>query len=399
MESKKDLVKECLNYSILGLKQVEYFSINPYRPFCDVPIKKICAYFENNECFINLSNEMKQNLISEIHYRLCDKFEVPYFNIQFQQVSNFDEKLVDCASTDYRQLIKFYIFDEKQVKRLSKSKRDTIGLNYLDTIIHETRHCMQYYYLIQMLKGKEVPVYLAFISLEILLSNIVDNTNIKNFSELPYDDYFLNGAEIDARIFTNQTLKYFADKDYFEDKERLYNYNNNDNYILSAVEHLGKPMANAYIDRLEKIINVVNLYVDLNSFEELILPIQKYSINDYKKSCLSRENKARTELYNHLSKQQEINKNKKYNIAFNDEFYKNLNSGKFYNSYFLLSHAKALNDYNYADLYSYFNLYLGMINSLDKKDLFVKVLNEKIGDYYNELKNKNYFNNEKAKTI
>lgn len=388
MIDKKDYAKQCFDYTISELKKVDYVKLNVLRPYKDLQTKKLLSYFENNDCFLSLKEEMQAEIIKEVHYRICDKFDVPYFNVIFGKYHNLDlHSFINCGLTDYRQNLVINLFTQKAFNQLAKDKRDTVGLNYLDTIIHETRHAIQYNYLIEMVKGNDnVPLLYKFINLDMILSNVVENARIKNFCEQSSDKFYLSGAEIDARIFANNVLISLANNGMFENVNRIKEFANNGNFIACSLENYGNSMALSYVERLKKLINNAQDYIDLSSYDEFKFLTDKNALNQYEKELVEREDKNVDKLIEFYSDKLASLKENQYIKEFTPKLTENINNKNLYAIQSLIEQAKALTDLGFKDLGGFYCSNVKAIKHLGNNSLFIdkiKVLNE---ENFNELK-------------
>lgn len=379
-----DFVKGCFDYMINGLAEVEYKQVNLFRPYKYLSNEKLISYFEDNKCFLELNAEMRENIIKEVHYRICDYFKTPYFNIQFEMVENFNEKLVSYASTNYLQSIKIYLFTNNQIDKLPKYCRDSLGLNYLDTIIHETRHSIQYVNLINMCKGQVVPLEFSFIGIDIILQTLIDYTGMEvNTNEI--EQLFLNGAEIDARMFTNECFQNMLENQIFTNEEYVKETMFNDNFIYCTVDYLGSKMSNAYLKKFARELSKADFYLDLKAVDCTAKIFQNYKIKDYEIYVKNREKAVIINLKDYLE-----NKLKQFESSISFAFYEKkilryLQNEQYYNANLLLSQLNALSNYNWVELNQFYNMYYNVIAKYGDVSIFHQVMEEKLADYANAL--------------
>ncbi len=384
MINKKDYAKQCFDYTINELKKVDYVKLNVFRPYKDLQTKKLLSYFENNDCFLSLKEEMQAEIIKEVHYRICDKFNVPYFVVSFEKYDDLDKNCFNCGLTDYRQNIVINLFTRNALKKLPKDKREAIGLNYLDTIIHETRHAMQYNYMIEMLKGNDnVPLMFKFINLDTILSNVIENAQIKNFSERPSDQFYLSGAEIDARIFANNAIVNLANKKMFENADRTKDFANGGNFVVCSLENYGNSMALSYVERLKKLINNAQDYIDLSNYNEFKFLGDENQLNQYEKELIEREDKNAGKLIEFYKDKLANLKENQYIKEFASKITENLNNKNLYAIQSLMEQAKALEDFDFFDLSEFYGLNIVPIKNLQNQSVFenrIKFLGAEYGE-------------------
>lgn len=371
MLNKQDYAKQCFDYTVEELKKINYTKQTVFRPFKETETKTLVSYFENNECFLNLNENVQTEIIKEVHYRICDKFDAPYFNVSFDKFDKLNKNCVNCGLTDYKQNLVINLFSQTALKALPKNKREAIGLNYLDTVIHETRHAIQYNYMIKMLKGdKNVPLFFKFIGADTILSNLIDNAKIKNFSEHSTDQFYLSGAEIDARIFANNAILYLANAGMFEDSKRAEDFANGGNFVACALENYGNSMALSYVTRLKKIIKNVQEYIKIEDYEEFMFLNDNNALKQYEKELIEREAKNANLLLSFYKDRLQELKDNQYIKEFQPKIIENLNNQNLSAVQSLIEQANALTYFGFEDLSDFLVVNLMSVINLNNKQLF-----------------------------
>lgn len=360
---------------ICELRTIQYEDLSRVnRPYKDLDKATLYRFFEDEELFESLSWQDIEELICEVHYKLCDEFKMPYFKVEFSPINLIGQDAFTCGYADYRQVITISEFPKEQLYVLSKKKRDSMGLSYLDAIVHETRHAYQYYNAKLMVKGEKVDINNAFVALELILSNSLYNNKFIPFSASPNEQYYLDYAEIDAHEFTTNYFLKCLNEGTLKNEKEVKNYCVLEDFAMFSFDYMGFSMADASFDFFLRIYNALNARVDVGGIAELQVPLKHYGVEAYKQFTQEREKQNIFTFVDCVQKKLIEYESSKYMKVMSPKIFKAIQNKRYTEVAILINQLIVLTDYTNAQLEEYYAQCKPIIKSVQTKKVFLEAL-------------------------
>ncbi len=212
----------CLAVANKMLTNVKSREVRP-NPWSLFPTCSLIEFFADRKAFFTLSNLEFETLMIEMNNRIsrslkCPASEISFNKIDINQPDAFSSGVGRTLTTGE---IKISYVDEKDRDKLPEFRKKWLGLEYLNTIIHESRHAYQSFKTADYLNGKPVSSKMAYIAQDSFIEMAFCAID-ENFD----NNYKYSIREKDAVGFAYDMIKKLAVASDFEDE--ITNFNNNE---------------------------------------------------------------------------------------------------------------------------------------------------------------------------
>ena len=205
------------------IKKPRFLVQRPETRYTQDSLEQLVNIFEDNDKFLAMNHEEYCDLFTEINNRLAKSLNAPSSSIDFHFSSEKSEDELNLGGCDMFGRMFLNIFSPEIIKDMPYEFKQNLGLEYLFSIIHESRHAYQTYFRSNFWITQKAPVVQSMLAYEDMMV-----TSLLWADEFNDDDRLLNyvfsGDEFDANLYAVSVIEKFIEKGIMKDEEKAKDF-------------------------------------------------------------------------------------------------------------------------------------------------------------------------------